>query len=148
MKNRLIIKWIFQFFLASVFSLLALRYSPYFASGPSMGQMLFAALIATPIGVVIGVVIGDISLYTTHKFSILALIITIILAFSTMYFWFFLRGLVEKSMPKIPWPMNWILLLVIIVIPSLVGYNFLSSLSRKSRSKRAEKVQTEVQESG
>jgi len=103
-----------------------------------MGQMLFAAFIATPIGVVIGVVIGDVSFYMTRKFSILALVTAFLLAFSAMYLWCFLMYL--RGQVTIPWAIYWALLLGITIIPPLVAYNAVSFLSRKYWSKRAEIV--------
>lgn len=72
MKNVTAIKWFSQFFLSSLFILIAAR---YLVPGGSKGMILRAIFIVVPLGATAGIVLGDIPLYRGCKFSVVSLIV-------------------------------------------------------------------------
>ena len=125
-KSRVkeISKWILQFLLSSFFVFVVV-----FLVNPrgSMGTQILFMLLTIPFTITLGMIIGDISLYTTHKFSLASVIASIILSVLGIIF---TLHLADKSHTISSTIVYSIAFFCVLVLPPLIGYNFFSNLKR------------------
>jgi hypothetical protein len=118
-----VLKWILQFLLSSFFAFVV---SYYLNPRGSMGTQIQFMLFSMPFAITAGIILGDITLYTTRKFSFVAAIASIILSVLGFFFYLFL---VDMS-HKLPFTIGFTIYFSVLVLPSLIVYNCFSYFKR------------------
>ena len=123
-KSKL--KWILQFLLSSFFAFVVVD---YLNPRGSMGEQILFMLRRLPFAITAGVILGDVSLYTTRKFSFVGTIASLILSVLGFFFSLFLADMSHW----IPKTLSFLLFFVVLVLPPLIGYNYFSYLKRTKK---------------
>ena len=119
--KKLLLKSLIQFLVS--FLLLVLMYY-YWIRGGSKGSIIVEILIKVPLVVIAGILIGDFDLYKRAKFSFLAVAVSAVLCICGIMVSLFIADLLKGFM-------GFILCLLVIEVPAIIGYNLISHQIRK-----------------
>jgi len=98
-----------------------------------MGMILKDILIKVTLAVITGVFIGDLIFYKSFKFSIAAVLASIIFSVAGIYIWFSLIDYMKEKIPELNIGMITALVsfCVLVIVMSLIGYHSVFFVRKK-----------------
>jgi hypothetical protein len=90
-----------------------------------MGVIIVDILVKVPLAVTVGILAGDLGLYRGEEFSFLAVIVAIIMCIFGIMVSLFIMGFLKGYI-------GFILCLLVVEVPAIIGYNLMSEHKRKS----------------